>query len=160
MLSFGQKQIETIFQQKLKDNLGMFCKKLTDDVIVCRSVYPVEQIIAADRRPFHPQCIKCQMQGCGNDLTARGLHKYEGYNICDRCHEMIFINKTYGPAEGMETAEERKRREEEERLARERAEKAKRDRLCPECSKKVRQLSFTSSLLRTNINLMMIVSDI
>jgi len=101
-----------------------------------RSVYPVEQIIAADRRPFHPQCIKCQMQGCGNDLTARGLHKYEGYNICDRCHEMIFINKTYGPAEGMETAEERKRREEEERLARERAEKAKRDRLCPECSKK------------------------
>ena len=37
----------------------------------------------------------------------------------------------------METLEEKKRREEEERLARERAEKAKRDRLCPECSKKV-----------------------
>ena len=28
-----------------------------------------------------------------NDLTARSLHKYEGYNICDRCHEMIFIDK-------------------------------------------------------------------
>ena len=47
------------------------------------------------------------------------------------------MTQTYGPAEGMETLEEKKRREEEERLARERAEKAKRDRLCPECSKKV-----------------------
>merc|ERR1719495_2067105 len=71
-----------------------------------------------------------------NDLTARSLHRYEGYNICDRCHESIFINKTYGPAEGAMTVEERKKREEEERLARERAEKAKRDRLCPECDKK------------------------
>ena len=34
-----------------------------------------------------------------NDLTARSLHKYEGYNICDRCHENIFINKSYGPLE-------------------------------------------------------------
>ena len=34
-----------------------------------------------------------------NDLTARSLHKYEGYNICDRCHESIFINKSYGPLE-------------------------------------------------------------
>ena len=50
---------------------------------------------------------------------------------------MTFVTQTYGPAEGMETLEEKKRREEEERLARERAEKAKRDRLCPECSKKV-----------------------
>ena len=45
--------------------------------------------------------------------------------------------QTYGPAEGAESAEARKRREEEETLARERAEKAKRERLCPECCKKV-----------------------
>ena len=45
--------------------------------------------------------------------------------------------QTYGPAAGVETAEERKRREEEERLARDRAEKAKRERRCPECDKKV-----------------------
>lgn len=77
-----------------------------------------------------------------NDLTARSLHKYEGYNICDKCHESIFIHKSYGPAEGMETSEERKRREEEERLARERAEKAKRERLCPECSKRVGHEAF------------------
>ena len=44
-----------------------------------------------------------------NDLTARSLHKYEGYNICDKCHESIFIHKSYGPAEGMETSEERMR---------------------------------------------------
>lgn len=101
-----------------------------------RSVYPVEQVIAADRKAFHASCIKCQMQGCGNDLTARSIHKYEGYNICDKCHENIFINKSYGPAEGMETSEERRRREEEDQRARERAERAKRERLCPECSKR------------------------
>jgi len=92
--------------------------------------------MAADRKPFHANCLRCQMKGCSNDLTARTLHKYEGYNICEKCHEMIFIQKNYGPAEGAETAEERARREEEERLARERAEKAKRERLCPECCKK------------------------
>ena len=72
-----------------------------------------------------------------NDLTARSIHKYEGYNICEKCHENIFINKSYGPADGMESMEERKKRLEEERLARERAEKRKRERRCPECDKKV-----------------------
>eukprot|EP00092_Neocalanus_flemingeri_P025131 GFUD01027249.1.p1 GENE.GFUD01027249.1~~GFUD01027249.1.p1 ORF type:complete len:199 (+),score=47.75 GFUD01027249.1:54-650(+) len=101
-----------------------------------RTVYPMEQVIAADRRPFHVNCVRCQSKGCGNDLTARSLHKYEGYNICDKCHEMIYIDKRYGPGDGMETMEERKKREEEERLARERAEKAKRERRCPECDQK------------------------
>ena len=77
-----------------------------------KTVYPMEQAIAADRKPFHAGCIRCQMKGCGwvmceerpggfinqlsiisNDLTARSLHKYEGYNICEKCHEMIFIQK-------------------------------------------------------------------
>ena len=70
-------------------------------------------------------------------MTARSLHKYEGYNICDKCHEMIFINKSYGPADGQESMEDRKKRLEEERLARERAEKRKAERICPECDQKV-----------------------
>ena len=55
--------------------------------------------------------------------------------------------QTYGPAEGAESMEARRRREEEERLARERAERAKRERLCPECSMKV---SCNISELRRN----------
>ena len=30
-----------------------------------KTVYPMEQAIAADRRPFHANCLKCQMKGCG-----------------------------------------------------------------------------------------------
>ena len=30
-----------------------------------RSVYPMEQTLAADRKPFHVTCIKCQTKGCG-----------------------------------------------------------------------------------------------
>jgi len=101
-----------------------------------RSVYPMEQTLAADRKPFHVSCIKCQTKGCGNDLTARSLHKYEGYNICDKCYENIFINKNYGPGEGQESMEDRKKRLEEERLARERAEKRKLERRCPACDQK------------------------
>ena len=43
----------------------------------------------------------------------------------------------------METSEERRRREEEEQRAREKAERAKRERLCPECSKRVSPSSTT-----------------
>merc|ERR1711962_795748 len=61
------------------------------------TVYPMEQAIAADRKPFHTRCLRCQMFGCSNDLTARTLFKYEGYNICDKCHDNIYKNKEYGP---------------------------------------------------------------
>jgi len=96
----------------------------------------MDQTIAADRKPFHTRCIRCQMFGCGNDLTARSIHKYEGHNICDKCHENVYNSKVYGPGEGQESIEERKRREEEERKARERAEKSKKERRCMECDKK------------------------
>jgi len=101
-----------------------------------RSVYPMDQVIAADRKPFHNRCIRCQMFGCGNELTARTIHQYEGVNICEKCHDNIYRNKVYGPPEGGESLEERRRREEEERLAREQAERSKRDRKCMECDKK------------------------
>ena len=29
-----------------------------------------------------------------NDLTARGLHKYEGFNICGSCHDQMFRYRT------------------------------------------------------------------
>ena len=29
-----------------------------------KSVYPVEQVFAADRKPFHRGCINCQVRGC------------------------------------------------------------------------------------------------
>ena len=61
-----------------------------------------------------------------------------------------FLCQTYGPSEGAESTEARKRREEEDRLARERAEKAKRERLCPECCKKVTlTVAFQKSLNQT-----------
>ena len=25
-----------------------------------------------------------------NQLTAKGIHKHEGYNFCDRCHEQLY----------------------------------------------------------------------
>jgi len=101
-----------------------------------RTVYPMEQVIAADRKPFHAKCIGCQMQGCRAELTERGLHRYEGFNICTNCHDSIFRNRTYGPGEGGETLEQKKAREEAERLAAEERERAKRERRCPECGNK------------------------
>jgi len=102
-------------------------------------VYPVEQVFAADRKAFHPRCIFCGIKGCTNELTERTIHQYEGVNICERCHDSIYKDRTYGPGPGQESIEERRRREEEERLARERQEKAKRERLCPGCEKKTKE---------------------
>jgi len=101
-----------------------------------RTVYPMDQIVAADRKPFHARCIQCQMIGCGADLTARSLKHYEGYVICEKCYDSLLHEKVYGPGEGQESIDERRRREEEERLARERAEKSRKERRCMECDKK------------------------
>ena len=117
-----------------------------------KSVYPVEQVFAADRKPFHRSCIQCQVRGCrfgygdiigslsirwfiSNQLTAKGLHKHEGYNFCDWCHETLYVQKViweveflmfhvlyqeYGPGPGGETIEERRLREQRELEERER----------------------------------------
>eukprot|EP00092_Neocalanus_flemingeri_P009677 GFUD01010420.1.p1 GENE.GFUD01010420.1~~GFUD01010420.1.p1 ORF type:complete len:140 (-),score=37.71 GFUD01010420.1:115-534(-) len=79
-----------------------------------KSVYPVEQIFAADRKPFHRGCINCQVRGCSNQLTAKGMHKHEGYNFCDWCHETLYSQREYGPGPGGETMEERRLREAQE----------------------------------------------
>ena len=39
------------------------------------------------------------------------MHKHEGYNFCDRCHEQLYMPREYGPGPGGETMEERRLRE-------------------------------------------------
>ena len=117
-----------------------------------KSVYPVEQVFAADRKPFHRGCINCQargqlqqnlekkgiflflsersyckllfprdqVRGCNNQMTAKGLHRHEGYNFCDWCHETLYAQREYGPGPGGETIEERRAREQRELEERER----------------------------------------
>merc|ERR1711862_208239 len=85
-----------------------------------KSVYPVEQVFAADRKPFHRQCIQCQVRGCSNQLTAKTINKHEGYNFCDSCHISLYAPKEYGPGPGGETIEERRLREARELEERER----------------------------------------
>jgi len=104
---------------------------------VCeRSVYPNEQILAADRKAFHKACFQCQSQHCRADLTARSFRKYEGFVICEKCHEEIYRNKNSRGEEGEESLDMKKKREEEERLKKEKYERMKRERRCPECEQK------------------------
>ena len=51
------------------------------------------------------------------------------------CHFHLPSSQDYN--DGKETAAERKKREEEEQKARDKMEKAKKERRCPECEKKV-----------------------
>jgi len=55
-----------------------------------------------------------------NQLTAKGIHKHEGYNFCDRCHEQLYDPRNYGPKPGTETLEEARLREAREKAERER----------------------------------------
>merc|ERR1712061_70257 len=104
-----------------------------------KHVYPVDQCFAADRTPFHRQCIYCAMRGCRNELTERSIRVYEDANICEKCYDDIFKEKSYGLSDGQESIAERRAREEAERLAREAQERAKRERKCPACDKKTRE---------------------
>ena len=61
-----------------------------------------------------------QVRGCNNQMTAKGLHKHEGYNFCDWCHETLYAQREYGPGPGGETIEERRAREQRELEERER----------------------------------------
>jgi len=88
-----------------------------------KTVYATERVYAADRKPFHPSCIRCQVRGCRNELTERGIHKHEGYNFCDRCHETLYDPKAYGVKPGAESLEEQR-----QRLAREKAEREAKER--------------------------------
>merc|ERR1712079_105288 len=74
-----------------------------------KTVYPSEQVFAADRKPWHRQCIKCSVMGCPNELYDRGFFKSpEGHLVCESCNEIMFAPKSYGPPPGMESLEERR----------------------------------------------------
>merc|ERR1719422_979207 len=79
----------------------------------------MEQVFAADRKPFHKKCLTCQAAGC------MYIHKHQGYNICGKCYSDIYRPREF-LAEGEETAAERRAR-----LARE-AEERERRRLAGE----------------------------
>jgi len=85
-----------------------------------KNVYPTDRVYAADRKPFHRGCINCQVRGCRNELTAKDMHKHEGYNFCNFCHESYYDQRSYGPPAGGETIEERRLREAREAEERER----------------------------------------
>ena len=78
-----------------------------------------------------------QVRGCTNQMTARGLHKHEGYNFCDWCHETLYAQREYGPGPGGETIEERKAREQRELEERERKlreiEEMRKRKVCVDC---------------------------
>ena len=40
-----------------------------------KSVYPLEQVYAADRKPFHKGCIKCAMDGCRCDDNCENMRR-------------------------------------------------------------------------------------
>merc|ERR1711875_9524 len=115
-----------------------------------KTVYPAEVVYAADRKTFHRGCITCQVRGCGNELTERGLFKHEGYNVCGQCYESLYSPRVYGPPPGMETLDERRRR-----LAREQEEREKRmkDLQAQRNSKVKRKLIYINNLLYYRITL-------
>lgn len=62
---------------------------------VCeKPVYFTDQVFGADRKPFHKNCIGCQVSGCPNQLTAKSLRRSsstmygrKGMVICTQCHD-------------------------------------------------------------------------
>jgi len=73
---------------------------------VCgKPVYPLDQVFAADRKPFHKSCINCQTRGCPNQLTVRGMHRINGLVVCSSC-EQKSNPPVYAPAPYKETAED------------------------------------------------------
>jgi len=84
------------------------------------NVYPNNRVYAADRKAFCKQCIKCQVQGCPNELTERTIFKHEGYNFCEKCHETLYDPRFYGVPPGGESIEEGRLRMQREKEDRER----------------------------------------
>merc|ERR1712055_222549 len=100
------------------------------------SVFPAESCMAADRKPFHKNCVKCK--SCSKSLNSATLNEHQTQLYCNPCYDNIFMMKkytldTYG---GIVTPEDIRRKEEEERKRLERLEKQKNERRCPTCDHK------------------------
>ena len=73
-----------------------------------KSVYPLEEVFAADRKRFHRDCLRCKAKGCrhqtgggeggrlqvvifSSSLTEKDIHKHQdGYNICSKCYDSLY----------------------------------------------------------------------
>lgn len=91
---------------------------------VCdKPVYFTDQVFGADRKPFHKNCIGCQVSGCPNQLTAKSLRRSsstmygrKGMGICTMCHDREHPAEYAAPqktAADLAEEEERKRLKEE-----------------------------------------------
>lgn len=101
------------------------------------SVYPAEQVMACDRKPFHRSCVKCF--NCRIPLNPRTLNSHEEQLFCNVCYEKIFnpadfTVENYG---GVVTPEDIERQKERERLEKEKMERALNEKRCPVCSNKI-----------------------
>ena len=115
---------------------------------------------------------------CRTQMTARSLHKYEGCNTCDKCHNNIFrsrvsyfinlciylclcqLSSSQDYNDGKETAAERKKREEEEQKVKEKMEKAKKERRCPECEKKVKPVNCSQASCKSTFRFLALASAV
>ncbi len=101
------------------------------------SVFPAEAFMAADRKPFHKQCVKCFK--CHKALNPATINEHQSQLFCKACYDGIFMPQEYstGTYGGIVTPDDIRRREEEEKRRAEKAERAKRERRCPGCDMKV-----------------------
>jgi len=118
------------------------------------SVFPAEAVMAADRKPFHKQCVKCVK--CKKSLNPSTINEHKNQLFCKNCYDEIYMPQEYcsGTYGGIITPEDIKRREEEERKRLERAERAKRERRCPTCDMKVCMLIY----ILYNLDLTLVLS--
>merc|ERR1712002_845835 len=86
-----------------------------------RSVFPAESFMAADRKPFHKQCVKCKT--CGKALTSATINEHQTQLYCSPCYDIIFRLMKAGGEQygGIVTPDDLKRMEEEERMKQEKA---------------------------------------
>jgi hypothetical protein len=93
--------------------------------------------MAADRKPFHKQCVKCFK--CHKALNPATINEHQSQLFCKACYDGIFMPQEYstGTYGGIVTPDDIRRREEEEKRRAEKAERAKRERRCPGCDMKV-----------------------
>merc|ERR1719350_465661 len=100
------------------------------------SVYPAEQVMAGDRKPYHKQCVKCV--NCKKVLNPSTINNHKDQLFCSPCYQNIFNPQDYdlGSYGGIVTPEDIMRKEEAERKKLEKAERAKREKRCPGCDMK------------------------
>ena len=54
-----------------------------------KSVFPAESYMAADRRPFHKQCVKCWT--CEKKLVPATINEHDSKLYCPACYANKFM---------------------------------------------------------------------